>query len=218
MPNIDFYAAGADFLAVLTYVFDRSGCRVFESYSPLGEEIAEFKSIKDLSARYTIGVCRGSAPSALLQLVPPSGSNRFTIQRISLSPDVCHGHTFRYSVEGWGLVQLYIGGIGPHGLVNSHSNHNTEARARKWAETYRDLGPVELWNWRETTAVSSALNRFIRAKLTIYKLGSRPVLRDAAAAFAAGLDPVSVGDQNLLNERRLQSTSGELAAVQRGGA
>jgi hypothetical protein len=201
MPNIDFYAAGADFFPVLTYLFEQSACRVFESYSPLGEEIAEFKSIDDLSARYPIGVCRGSGPSVLLQLVPPSASHQFSIRRISLQPELCDGNTFRYAVEGWGLINLHLGGIGPQGLVNSHSNHNTEARARKWLETHRELGPIELWNWQEITAVSSALNRFIRIKLATYKLGSRPVLPEAAAAFAAGLAPIPVGDQNFLNER-----------------
>jgi hypothetical protein len=201
MPNIDFYAAGADFFPVLTYVFKQSACRVFESYSPPGEEIAEFKSIEDLSARYPVGVCRGSGPSVLLQLVPPSASHHFTIRRISMQPELCEGHTFRYAVEGWGLIQLDLGGIGPQGLVNSHSNHNTEARARKWLETHRELGPIESWNWREITVVSSALNRFIRTKLATSKLGSRPVLPDAAAALAAGLAPVLVGDQNLLKDR-----------------
>jgi hypothetical protein len=203
MPNLDFYAAGADFLSVLGYVFDQSGCRIFESNSPFGEEIAEFTSIDDVSARYAIGVCRGSAPSVLLQLVPPSGSNLFRIRRIALSPDACRGHTFRYEVTGWGLIQLYLGGSGPQGLVNSHSNHNTEARARKWAATARDLESPGLWDWRETTAISAALNRFIHTKLAVYKLGSRPVLRAAAIAFAAGLEPVDTGDKGLLRERRL---------------
>src|ERR1700722_15717271 len=201
MPNIDFYAAGADFLAVLTYVFKQSACRVFESYSPPGEEIAEFKSVDDLSARYSVGICPGSGPSVLLQLVPPGASHQFNIRRITLKPELCEGRTFRYAVEGWGLIQLQFGGTGPQGLVNSHSNHNTEARAKRWSETHRELGPIEIWNWRETTAVSSALNRFVRTKLATYELGSRPVLPDAAAAFAAGLTPIFVGDQNLLKER-----------------
>jgi hypothetical protein len=201
MPNIDFYAAGADFHAVLTYVFKQSKCRVFESYSPPGEEITEFKSIDDLSARYPIGICRGSGPSVLLQLVPPGASHQFSIRRISMQPELCDGRTFRYALEGWGLIHLHLGGIGPQGLVNSHSNHNTEARARKWLETHRELGPIEIWNWRETTVVSSALNRFIRTKLATCKLGSRPVLPDAAAAFAEGLAPIFVVDQNLLKDR-----------------
>jgi hypothetical protein len=201
MPNIDFYAAGADFFPVLTYIFKQSTCRVFESYSPPGEEIAEFKSIDDLSARYPIGVCRGSGPSVLLQLVPQSASDQFSIRRISMQPEHCDGHTFRYAVEGWGLIHLHLGGISSQGLVNSHSNHNTEARARKWSKSYQEIGPMEIWNWRETTVVSSALSRFIRSKLATYKLGSRPVLPEAAAAFAAGIAPIHVRDQNLLKGR-----------------
>jgi hypothetical protein len=197
MPNIDFHAAGADFFPVLTYV---SACRVFERYSPPGEEIAEFKSIDDLSARYPIGVCRGSGPSVLLQLVPPSASHQFSVRRISMQPELCDGHTFRYTVEGWGLIHLHLGGTGPQGLVVSHSNHNTEARARKWLESRPEFGPIEIWNWRETNMVSSALSRFI-GKLATYKLGSRPVLPDAGAAFAEGLAPIFVGDQNLLKDR-----------------
>ena len=202
MPNIDFYAAGADFISILHYVFEQSGCRVFENASPFGEDIAEFKSIGELSTRYPIGVCGGSAFSALLQLVPPGGSKLFKIRRISLSPDVCHGHTFRHEIEGWGLIQLYLGGIGPQGLVHSHSNHNSEARARKWAATCTNHGSPDNWNWKEVIVVSSALNRFIRSRSMAYKLGSRPVLRDAAIAFASGLNPVNINDRNILNKRR----------------
>lgn len=111
MPNIDFYAAGADFHAVLTYVFEQSKCRVFESYSPPGEELTEFKSIDDLSARYPIGICRGSGPSVLLQLVPPGASHQFSIRRISMQRELCDGHTFRYALEGWDLIHLHLGAL-----------------------------------------------------------------------------------------------------------
>ena len=189
MPNIDFYAAGEDFTAVLTYVFERSGCRVFESYSPFGAELAEFKSIADISSRYEIGDCRGSAHSVLLQLVTPSASNDFAIRRIALDPSRCEGHTFRHAIEGWGLIQLYLGGRGPDGLIASHSNHNSEARAMRWADTHQSLGSPQRWNWQEITTVSSALNRHVLTKLAQYKLGSRPVLPAAGALLASGLTP-----------------------------
>jgi hypothetical protein len=97
-----------------------------------------------------------------------------------------------------------LGGTSPQGLVNSFSNHNTEVRAKKWVEVLPELGPIEIWNWQETTAVSSKLNRFIRTKLASYKLGSRPVLPDAAAAFAAGMAPICVRDQKFLEDRNRQ--------------
>jgi hypothetical protein len=208
MPNIDFYAAGRDFTEVLDYVFEKSECRVFESYSPYGKSIAEFRSAVDLSERYPIGTCTGTAHSVLLQLVPPSGFNQFKIRRMSLDPKACKGHTFRYAIEGWGLIQLYLGGTGPAGLVHSHSAHNSEARATKWVGARPNAGSPEFWDWREITSISSALNRFVRNKLSVYKLGSRPVLRNAAAAFAAGVDPVSAGDKSLLATMRALGSNG----------
>ena len=190
MPNLDFYAAGADFDAVLNYVFEKCGCRVFESYSRLGEEIVEFKSTTEVSARYLTGICGGSSASVFLQLVPQCAADLFAIRRVALSPDVNEGHTFRYAVAGWGLIQLYLGGEGPHGLVVSHTNHNTEARARQWQGQHRELGSVEAWDWREVTLVSSRFNRFIRAKLAVSKIGSRPVLANAADAISNGAKPV----------------------------
>jgi len=186
VPNLDFYAVGADFDEVLNYVFKVSACRVFESDSPPGEEIAEFNSIAEISTRYPIGICRGSGASVLLQLVPPSATAHFSIRRVALLPDVNQGHTFRYAVAGWGLIQLYLGGEGPHGLVASHTNHNTESRARRWQDLHRELGSVENWNWREIDRVSSRFNRFIRTKLAVSKNGSRPVLPNASEAISKG--------------------------------
>ena len=73
MPNCDFYAAGSDFGDVLEYVFTRSECQVFETYSPIGDELAEFTSFEQIAARYPVGTTRHTAPSVLLSLVVPGG-------------------------------------------------------------------------------------------------------------------------------------------------
>ena len=205
MPNLDFYAADGDFSPILNYVFTQSGCRVFESYSPRGHDIAEFTSIKSLEAQFWIGVCEGSGPSILLQLVPPSSFDLCQMRRIELNSAIFGDNAFRYRLDGWGLIQLYLGGIGPHGMVASQSNHFTETRAKSWEQTDMgergpERGPVDAWDWRKVTAISSALNRFVR-KLAQYKLGSCPVLPGAAAAFETGVAPVAVFDQELLRER-----------------
>ncbi|HET7083603.1 MAG TPA: hypothetical protein VFI23_02460 [Rhizomicrobium sp.] len=185
MPNLDFYAASLDFQPVLDFIFNRSGCRVFESYSEFDAEIREFKSTNDLSQVYRIGECIGSSHSVYLQLVPPGADALYHIRRIVLKPST--GHKYRYSIEGWGLIQLYLGGLGPSGLVLSHTNHNSEKRANLWAHTYPEIKSPEAWDWKQVVRTSSAVNRYIRTKLAVSFRSSHPVLPEAAKALAHGI-------------------------------
>jgi hypothetical protein len=186
LPNLDFYAIDRDLDDVLEFVFSASACRVFESYSPCGAELAEFHSVEEVRARYPLGECRGHTASAHLMLWPIEASEAVTAHRISLSPPR-EGATFRYRISGWGLIQLYLGGRSADGIVVSHTNHNSESRARAWESTSGDeLGPASAWDWKEVTRVSRQLNNHIRRRLAVDKIGSRPVLARAAAALTAG--------------------------------
>ncbi len=184
MPNCDFYAVGADFEAVLGFVFADASFRVYESYSPYGHELAEFRAIDEVARRYPLGRCDVNSPSVLLQLAPILAGGEVKAERIEL---LLEGReSFRYTASGWGLIQLYLGGVSPTGIVLSHSNHNSEARARAWEPTDRGkMGSVAAWNWQEVTRASSRLNRHIR-KTALAKVGSRPVLPQAAALLASG--------------------------------
>ncbi len=191
MPNCDFYAAGEDLTQVLDFVFSVGDCRVFESYSPFDEELAEFNSTTAVRSRYPLGHCTGNAPSVLLSLWLVRASAEVRPHRVSLDSTKCNGATFRFTLEGWGLIALQLGGESPNGLVVSHTNHNSEARARKWASTYEDtLGDVSSWDWREVSRVSTRLNRYIRARLAVSKIDNRVVLPQAARLIAEGAEVV----------------------------
>lgn len=154
MPNCDFYAAGSDFGDVLEYVFTRSECQVFETYSPIGDELAEFTSFGQIAARYPVGTTRHTAPSVLLSLVAPGARRLVTKRRIDLEPG-----SMRYTLEGWGIIHLHLGGA--------------------WAPAAPHLAPVEAWNWKEVAGISNRFNAHIR-RLAVSKSGSRPVLPAAS--------------------------------------
>jgi hypothetical protein len=92
--------------------------------------------------------------------------------------------TFRFECGGWGLIQLLFV-VHHHGMLDlSHANHNTEKRAAKWADVDADrLADPDDWDWKEVTRQSGRLNRAIRA-LAVDKIGSHPVLPEAAALIA----------------------------------
>lgn len=187
VPNCDFYAAGQDLLDVLSVVFALGDCLVFEAYSPPGEDLREFKTVEEIRHRYALGLCEGRGPSVLLQLYAPSAAGAISRRRIDLKPQ--GGVTearFRYTMEGWGLIQLQLGGVFDGGLVASHTNHNSKARAVNWENTCPEMGPASAWNWAEVFRVSRRINTQIRTKLSVGKIGSRSVLPQAEALLRAG--------------------------------
>jgi hypothetical protein len=106
----------------------------------------------------------------------------WTAERIDFNPSV--GAKFRYDCRGWGLIQLYLGSLKGGLISNSHTNHNSETRARNWEPIIRN-GTVGAWDFRAVTRMSSRLNRFIRSRAKA-KHGSRPILPKAHEAVTAG--------------------------------
>ena len=191
MPNCDFYATASDIEDVLNFVFGLEGIAIFEHYSPFDQSLVQFHSPADISRRYAdTGVCKGNAPSVLLAICPVSHMENKQVKRITLKPGKASGASFREVIEGWGLIQLQIGGVGPKGIVHSHTNHNSEARAKKWESTYPDLGPVADWDFRLVSSISGRINRHIRDNLAVTKIGSRPVLEDAKARIDSGIPAI----------------------------
>ena len=179
MPNLDFYAAGDDWSAVVETGFDLGWFRVFESDSELDRELREFHTATEVpdnrQGRHLALFVIGSGPDPVER-------------RIDLLPGVHPDATFRYCCEGWGLIQLDHGGAtGTQELRWSHTNHNTEKRASAWSATLSRLGDPADWDWAAVTSASGRLNRAIR-RMAVSKIGSHPVLPHAARFIAdAGL-------------------------------
>jgi hypothetical protein len=79
-------------------------------------------------------------------------------KKISLKPESCNGATYRYSMEGWGLIQLQIDYKKPNVAI-CRVAVNTETRALAWAQTIPKLNKPALWDW---VAVEKHARRLIR--------------------------------------------------------
>jgi hypothetical protein len=188
VPNCDFYAAPGDFEPILRFVFEGMGCKVFEAYSRFDRDLREFSCWEELveSTELKLGDCSHRKPSCFLALWPLKASDQVRVRRIELNPAAGLGK-HRYELEGWGLIYLRFGGIAEMELHPSNTNHNSEKRARKWADTHKDtLGDPSAWNWDIVTRTSAKLNRRIHSLATA-KIRSRPVLPAAKDALDSGV-------------------------------
>jgi hypothetical protein len=186
MPNCDFYATPEDHESVLAWLFAKGACDVYELASSYEQPLKRFESSAEVLRQFERRHSTGELwHTVALQLYVLGSGPPFSARRIRLDPTACDEATFRFTAEGWGLVQLYLSA--PYGdrLENSHTNHNSKTRAETWAPIYGvDPGP-DAWDFARITAFSSRLNRQIRRK-GVAKIGSRAVLPGALKLWERG--------------------------------
>jgi hypothetical protein len=181
MPNCDFYAAGEDFRGILEFVFAQPGWTLVELASVPDQPLRRFQSADPL-----IGAHDLPRDGAWLQLYSPDMGGNIIERHIEFNPGAVGDAKGRTDSAGWGLIQLYLVGERDGRIGLSHTNHNSEARARLWEPISMEaLGPVRAWNWTEVARTSGRLNRHIRG-MAVDKSSSRVILPHAAARVADG--------------------------------
>lgn len=173
MPNLDFYATGDDLRELLSFIHAQTDIVVFDSYSELDQEVRRFKSLEQVEAAHRLG----GHPAIHFQLWSQAVMKRPIIRRIELKVP---GHTFRYAVEGAGLMQLYPDGVKDGIIHHTHFGCWTEAGARR-----RSIHSPDDCDWRALSKVSGQIQRQVR-KMATAKLYTRPVLRHAFDAVLCG--------------------------------
>ncbi|SJZ52075.1 hypothetical protein SAMN02745119_00869 [Trichlorobacter thiogenes] len=178
--NVNFFATEEDLKAIIDFIFSSTDVRVFESYSAYGQKLREFCSTEDIYAAFPLGKdVNGNGNAILLQLWSPSVMNELSIKRIELNPAACKGHTFRHTIEGGALIQLYLGGIHNKIITQSHFGHQSQKRAQKWEADYNI-------DWHSLKILSNKIQYFIKRKLAVVKVSSCPVLPKAYELASSG--------------------------------
>ncbi len=186
MPNCDFYAIRSDHERLLEWLFNEGTCDVFELSSDFEQPLKQFRRAGEVLSQFDRIHGTGEKwRNVYLQLYVLGASPPFVPRRVELDPKACSGAKFRYAADGWGLVQLYLGTAAENGVNDSHTNHNSQKRAEAWAPTISTLKEVEQWDFKKITAFSSRLNREIK-KLSVAKIGSRPILQGALKLWQEG--------------------------------
>ncbi|WP_147277164.1 hypothetical protein [Runella aurantiaca] len=172
----DFFANKTDILEILDFLFNETDLQVYDLGSPFGKEICEYKTFKEISSKFDFGIDQFGTT---FQLWTPRHGGKPVFRRIVLDPKRCDGHTFRYATEGWGLIQLYFGGLKNEILKRSHIGHFNESRALKNESSTTVYGKVSDWDWQEIQRTSRKLKYQLQNKMAIRKIGSFGVLPGA---------------------------------------
>lgn len=174
MANLDFYAVGDDLRDLVEYIFAETDIVMYELASEFDKEARQFRSLSEVEAVFHLGTYRAGD----LQLWSPSVMERPVIRRIDLIR--VPGHSFRYAVEGAGLIQLYLDGVQGGVVYHTHFGHWSEAGARK-----RSINSADDCDWRLLAKLSGRIQRYIQGRAAA-RLHSCPILRQCFAEVQQG--------------------------------
>ena len=175
--NYNFFASKTDKLEILDFIFNHTDLQIYDLSSSCDQEIYQYKTVDEISSKFNLD--NGDKFANTFQLWSPRHKGKPLFRKVELDPKHCNGHTFRYSTDGWGLIQLYFGGLKHNELHQSHIGHFNEKGALKWEDTTKVNELVSLWDWTEIKSTSRKLKYQIHNKLATRNIGSLGVLTGA---------------------------------------
>lgn len=181
----DFFATKTDKINLLDFIFSETDLKIYDHTSPYGQHISEYNSTNEIAAKFDLE--NGRQSSVSFQLWSEQFGGNLLFRKVALDPKYCNGYTFRYSTEGWGLIQLFFGGQNDNLLFNSHIGHFTKIKALKWEDTNQLKGRVDIWNWKEIEGASRKLKNHIHNKMAINKIRSYGILPGADELIKSGI-------------------------------
>jgi hypothetical protein len=130
---------------IIKLAFQIGEVQVFESYSEMEEEIIEIHNYENYLQYFQKAIAE-KKKSIAFGLYYKEARGEMKITEIPLNPNYSNNKTYRYNIEGWGIIyiQLSLKEID----IECRIAVNSEKRAQKWENNYPELGSSELWNWK----------------------------------------------------------------------
>ena len=130
---------------VIAEIFAQGTPIAYESYSEPEQEIRSFSSALELEAEISLRV-PDERRFVSYSIHYPEAKGLVKKRKFDLIPEKNDGKRFRFSMDGWGLIQLQLTYSDDH--VSCRVAVNSEKRALAWLQTYPDHGDPSLWDWK----------------------------------------------------------------------
>lgn len=188
---MNFFACKTDLLNIFKFILSETDLRIYEHYSEYDKDLREFSSVEEILEAFNLGV---GDLSTHLMLYSPSLKGKLVTRKIIFNSDVQEkkGHTYRYEIAGWGMIQMELEGIHQKSIIASYINCNSQKRAR-WEDNFSKVRSADAWDWKAVTSIFRKLSYYIR-KMAIDKafwlkypgIPGIPVLPEAYQRYKEG--------------------------------
>src|SRR5262245_29316659 len=127
MARLAFFATKKDCLSILDFLFSSTDCCLYELASDYDMPIRKYSNLTEVQQAFQPGRSPGSVLPSHLCPWSPSAFSDPVIERISLRPEKCQGHTFRYAFRGPGSVIFHFGEMTASAIQYSEYSHFEES-------------------------------------------------------------------------------------------
>jgi hypothetical protein len=146
---------------ILVQIFETQAVEVFTSYSEFDESTRKFLSPKECADYLSTRAANNlNSTGFAIHYLDTEGFVRDT--RINLKPEKCAGHSFRFMIEGWGLIRVDFSLDEEH-QIYCDIGANSEKRANTWYVNYPQFKDPSLWNWRLVEKHLRSLKRILKS-------------------------------------------------------
>jgi hypothetical protein len=185
--NYDFFASKEDKIEILEFIFKETNLHVYDLVSKYDQKVNRYQSVYDITSRFDLDDNKDLEITFILWSSDFKGQVFF--RKSDLNPQYFDGSTFRYSTEGWGLIQLHFGAIENNRLDYSNLFHFNETEALKIAsESNNDFSSIPAdWDWTNIHNYSKKLWTFIQSKTVENHISDIDVLKGAALLEKTGI-------------------------------
>lgn len=145
-----------DFESLVEGAFYPEAPTVSSSESDLGQPLERFSTAAEITAKAAACLEEGIYNYSF-GLWYPSMKGRVNDRKVMLDPPR-EGHSFRYSLSGWGIIHLQIY-VTPPKILQCRVLVNSQTRAQSREKRHPDLGPASDWDWQAVETYAFRLSR-----------------------------------------------------------
>jgi hypothetical protein len=155
--------------AISEAIFSKSPLAVVESDS-FDSEPRRFATIAEFCG-YVETQKAAACGSVHIAVLYPDMGGRLAQSRRDFATDTNGGPRYGISIQGWGVVRIYLDLKGGRPL-GSFVSANTQKRAERWAATYPELDSPSTWNWGAVTSHERRLARVLKQAASTLNRGA----------------------------------------------
>jgi hypothetical protein len=141
-------------------IFETGQPVVYEAYSEYGQKIKSFLSSHELRIHIKL-LIRNGEKFLHYAIYYPESKGYVEEERINLDPKKCKGATFRYAINGWGIIYFQCDYKNQPNL-ECRIAVNSSKRAEKWSGTYPNFKTPSLWDWKIVESNAKRLTKNLK--------------------------------------------------------